>query len=770
MKILKVIHGYPMRYNAGSEVYSQILCHELANNNEVHVFTREEDGFMPDYSMRSTLDGADHRIILHLLNLSTERNRLRYRHDEVDIIFKQLITKLLPDVIHIGHLNHLSTGIIEQANQQNIPIIFTLHDYWLVCPRGQFIQRNSKLPWEMCDGQEDNKCAFQCYTGNCSGLAQDQASEFNFWTNWVHNRMQHIREIVNKVDLFIAPSHYLLDRFVNDFGINQNKIRYLDYGFNLSRLQNRSRVKGELFTFGYIGTHIPSKGIQHLLQATAKLSGNFKLRIWGRTTDSTNNLKAMAAALGISSAVEWLPEYQNDNIVEDVFNNVDAIVVPSIWVENSPLVIHEAQQVRVPIITADTGGMKEYVKHQVNGLLFKHRDIDDLTLQMQKFIDEPERARMLGEQGYLYSTDKSIPDIKTHAKQIENIYHDIILQKSNKIPTKPGPWRITFDTNPDHCNYQCVMCECFSSHSSVLEERTQQGLAKRVMDINLIKKVLEEAKDTPLHEIIPSTMGEPLLYKEFEQIIELCKTYNLKLNLTTNGSFPRKGVEEWAKLIVPVTSDVKISWNGATKATQEAIMIGSKMETMLSNLKAFIKIRDDYAKQHGEYCRVTLQLTFLETNVHELPDIVKLGIELGVDRIKGHHLWAHFDEIKNLSMRKNKDSIQRWNNAVMATHKIANGHAIILENIDLLSEDATRNLAPEGTCPFLGKEAWVNTEGKFSPCCAPDKERIKLGSFGNLYEHSLEEIWQGDEYQRLRKTYMNNDLCVGCNMRKSMVA
>lgn len=38
MKILKVIHGYPMRYNAGSEVYSQTLCHGLAARHEVHVF------------------------------------------------------------------------------------------------------------------------------------------------------------------------------------------------------------------------------------------------------------------------------------------------------------------------------------------------------------------------------------------------------------------------------------------------------------------------------------------------------------------------------------------------------------------------------------------------------------------------------------------------------------------------------------------------------------------------------------------------------------
>lgn len=67
-------------------------------------------------------------------------------------------------------------------------------------------------------------------------------------------------------------------------------------------------------------------------------------------------------------------------------------------------------------------------------------------------------------------------------------------------------------------------------------------------------------------------MGEPLLYKEFDKIFELSEQKNIKINLTTNGTFPKKSVEEWAKLIVPNTTDVKISWNGSTKETSEKVM------------------------------------------------------------------------------------------------------------------------------------------------------------------------------------------------------
>ncbi len=335
-----------------------------------------------------------------------------------------------------------------------------------------------------------------------------------------------------------------------------------------------------------------------------------------------------------------------------------------------------------------------------------------------------------------------------------------------------GPWRITFDTNPDDCNLSCIMCEDHSPYSTTRTVRIAAGIPRRRMSIDLIKKILAEAQGTPLREIIPSTMGEPLVYKQFEEIVELCGRYRLKLNLTTNGTFPRKGAEAWAKLLVPVTSDVKISWNGASKATQEKIMLGTKWEKVLDNVKKFIVIRNDYAVSSSHYCQVTFQLTFLETNVDELADIVRLALDLGVDRIKGHHLWAHFDQIKHLSMRRNPEAIARWNQAVKQAQAVAdsqllpNGKRIKLENIYHLSEDATQDLAPGGECPFLGQEAWIATDGRFSPCCAPDKERRALGDFGNLADKSLNEIWHSPLYESLYQNYMQHALCKGCNMRK----
>lgn len=337
---------------------------------------------------------------------------------------------------------------------------------------------------------------------------------------------------------------------------------------------------------------------------------------------------------------------------------------------------------------------------------------------------------------------------------------------------KPGPWRITFDTNPDDCNLRCIMCEGFSPYSSVQKERSQQGKPRRRMDIGLIARILDQAKGSPLHEIIPSTMGEPLLYKHFDELIHLCHHHKLKLNLTTNGTFPGRSVEEWAAMLVPVLSDVKISWNGSTQSTHETIMRGSRWEKVLANIKTFIRIRDAYALTGDNRCTVTLQLTFLTINVNELADIVRLGIDLGVDRIKGHHLWTHFTEIKNLSLRSQENGVTQWNQAVHKAHAVShdhllpNGQRIKLENFTILDSHRPTKAAYEDVCPFLGQEAWIDTEGRFSPCCAPDKERRTLGDFGNVKETSLEAIWNSKPYQELQRTYKEKPLCQGCTMRK----
>ena len=241
-----------------------------------------------------------------------------------------------------------------------------------------------------------------------------------------------------------------------------------------------------------------------------------------------------------------------------------------------------------------------------------------------------------------------------------------------------GPWRITFDTNPDDCNLRCIMCEDHSPYSSTQSDRRAAGLPKRRMDVDLIRRTLADAAGNGLREIIPSTMGEPLLYRHIDEIIDLCSQYGVKLNLTTNGTFPRRGATAWAERIVPVGSDVKVSWNGATGETQERVMLGSNWERVVSNVRDFIAVRDAHAANGGNRCRVTFQLTFMEVNYVELPAVVELAAELGVDRVKGHHLWVHAPQpgrhraVESNGVRRLQSggaaSSARWRSSIAGKH------------------------------------------------------------------------------------------------------
>ncbi len=429
MKVLEIIHGYPPQYNAGSENYTEAVVNELVRRGQgVAVFCREENQFLAEYNVRITTTGKRSKISKFVINVA--RNKDRFMNSEIDAALERILDTFNPDVAHIEHLNHLSLGIPKVLKKKGIPIVYTLHDFWLMCPRGQFIQFNLHgEPWRLCNGQENSKCAKICYERYHTGI-QNTSLDVDYWTSWVSNRMKMTREAVDYIDLFIAPSHTVQQSFLRYFPEAASKVRYLDYGFNLEKLKKRKRnQEGDSFVFGYIGTHIPTKGIDYLIRAFGKLKGATTLRIWGRSREEyTPYLKSLSleAEQTIQHSIQWMGEFDGNKIVEQVFNNVDAIVVPSIWQENSPLVIHEAQQTRVPIITADTGGMAEYVRNGENGLLFKFRDTDSLASTMQVLVDDPTKAVSLGRRGYLYSQSGDVLSVESHVEYLLGLFSDLI--------------------------------------------------------------------------------------------------------------------------------------------------------------------------------------------------------------------------------------------------------------------------------------------------------------------------------------------------------
>ena len=780
MRILVLIHGYPPRYNAGSEVYTQTIARRLARDNEVMVFTRFEDSSFPPYTVIEEVDAPSGgpAVRLRLVNMTGFRER--FVHEMVEDRFRICLESFRPDVVHVQHLNHLSIRLVEVSKTAGIAVAYTLHDFWLQCPRGQFIRTQNEADGEMlplCDGQDDATCASQCYQRSSTGDPAMRECDLAYNEKWVATRMNYVRNLVRVVDCFLAPSRHLMDRFCHDLNVPRTKVRLLDYGFDRNRLMGRIRKHRPdgAFVFGYIGTHVPAKGVALLVDAFANLSGNVRLKIWGRdSSDTTPGLKRRVEALPpeIRSRIEWAGEYENSLIVPVVFNHVDAIVVPSVWLENAPLVIHEAQQAGVPVITADVGGMAEFVRDEENGLLFRHRDVCELPRALFKMASDPAKAARMGRRGYLYSDDGQIPSVDEHVAALEEVYAAITNPPPSTASPNSPPFRITFDTNPDQCNLTCVMCEEHSPHSTRQKDRKACGTPPRQMKIETFEIVMRELRHNPPAEVIPSTMGEPLLYPDFDRIVAACRSSGSKLNLTTNGTFPRRGPRNWGRILIPIISDVKISFNSMRPEVQEAVMPGIGFDRMIANITEFVRVRDDFARTGQHRASITLQATFMERSVEGLPEVIRFAASLGIDRVKGHQLWAHFDQIRGDDMRRNAGSRRRWNEIVVECHRVADAHRrpdgskVRMENFISLEESPEFSVPTYYECPFLGREAWVNHAGRFDPCCAPDALRKSLGSFGNVGDEGILSIWNSPQYRELVEGYRDRVLCQSCVMRR----
>lgn len=337
-----------------------------------------------------------------------------------------------------------------------------------------------------------------------------------------------------------------------------------------------------------------------------------------------------------------------------------------------------------------------------------------------------------------------------------------------------GFWRLTLDTNPDFCNLTCVMCE---DHSPYVDraERRRLGRLRPMMPPDMVEAAIRDAAAMGIREIIPSTMGEPLLYPHFERLLTLCQELGLRLNLTTNGTFPgpagRDNAAAWAELVLPIATDVKISWNGATDITQETIMIGAPLRTQIANARSFIAVRD---RMDGpDRPTVTMQLTFMRRNLREIPDMVRLAAEIGFDRVKGHQLWAHFEEMSDEDLRSTPETAAAWNETVrtcetiVEAHVAAGGRPLRLDNFHPLSIETPKTAV--GDCPFLGRELWLDPRGRLNVCCAPDEQRRSLGDFGTLADAPLVELSRSKAYTSLLRDWRYRPLCQGCSMRRPRV-
>jgi len=449
MRILFVVHGFPPYNMGGTELCTYYLAKELSSRHEVAIFYRRSDLTQEEYALtEGCLDG------LRVISVNNTWRRvtdfsMTYRNEAIAARLAEALDQIQPDVVHIQHLTCLSTSLIARCDERGIPIVMTLHDYWLLCQRGQLLQGDLSL----CSGPDDDRCA-RCLAPQIHSLAPAvQRAPFlsttlarvgNAWwsrggralsrtwarlqARWqpdqavtaIRQRRFHVAEMLDKVDLFLAPSHFLRDTFLR-FGLLAEKIRYSDNGMNLKLFAEFQRTPSDRLRFGFTGTLIPSKGVHVLVNAFNSIDpARASLHIWGMDLpyEGYEHYGHEVRQLATNPNIHFMGLYANTDVAR-VLAEIDVLVVPSIWYENSPLTIHEAFLSRTPVVAANLGGMAEYVRHMYNGLLFRPRDPADLRTQILRLIENPTLVEALR------ANIGSIKSIAENAAEVETIYQQL---------------------------------------------------------------------------------------------------------------------------------------------------------------------------------------------------------------------------------------------------------------------------------------------------------------------------------------------------------
>ena len=424
MRIVQVVNGLPPEYLGGTETYAAALAQELARQgHSVSVFARRENLQQPEYELETT---AVADVELSRIN-NTQRQSTTfadsYQNDTIAARFGVVLDRFKPDVVHFQHLVYLSTTCVREATRRHIPVVMTLHDYWLICQRGRFL----KPDLSVCPGQTDSGCA-RCFhhlldprLSTLHRLLKPLLGQ-NSWLRTrlrrlnaaraasrsvspaaqaqVQDRMAHIRALCASVALFLAPSRFLREQFVA-FGLPPEKILFHECGLQTDAIRPAPKAlvpqknRGQRpLVFGYIGVVDPVKGVHLLVEACQSLPA--ELRIYGGEAAYAPypDEKRFRSQLANSPHIRCMGRYEQHELGR-ILAEVDVVIVPSIWYENAPLVIREAFLAQTPVITADFGGMREWVTDGVNGLLFQPRNVDDLRQKMSRFLTEPDLVARL---------------------------------------------------------------------------------------------------------------------------------------------------------------------------------------------------------------------------------------------------------------------------------------------------------------------------------------------------------------------------------------
>jgi len=450
VKILLAVHQFLPEHVSGTEVLTCSTAQELKKmGHDVLVFT----GYP---AKKEFLDSA--RIEqyeyegLHVVRFNhahvpmggqTNIMEAEYKNRFVAAYFRELLYRFRPQIVHFFHLARLSASLIDVCREEGTPMVFTATDFWFMCPMNQ-LRLGDNSP---CGGPDR--------TGvNCLRHVVEQtqparvtakvkqlpslalaviiaACRIGLFGPWGYsrlvkalaNRPHYLRARLNMLDRVLVPTR-LMEKMLLGYGLDPARVRLCPYGIDIPPYRESPDwlVKSgeKSLRVGFIGTLFEHKGAHILIEAVRRLNDEaIMLTVYGSLEEFPDYICKLRELAGGSPRIRFLGTFPNSEI-GSIIGGMDVLVVPSVWYENSPLVLYTAQAYQCPVIVTDVGGLTELVTHEENGLVFPMGDVGALAGLLRRLVDEPSLLARLREHARPPKT------IKQYGAELCAVYDELL--------------------------------------------------------------------------------------------------------------------------------------------------------------------------------------------------------------------------------------------------------------------------------------------------------------------------------------------------------
>lgn len=447
LRVLLTVHQFLPKHGFGTERLTFDTGQELLRRgHEVHVLTT--DNASPSLPHDSAWDYEYKGLKVRTVGLHPPAtpDPLTYEFDNPQMAehMRAYMRLVGPDLVHVMHAGRLSGSIIPAAKEFGAPVVFTATDFWSVC---RVIHLKRADTGELCLGPDraGTNC-LRCFISrlNISQPAKDRylkKSDVQFRglvaaarspvarktshlkrIRTVVDRIDYLKNALNMTDRVIAPTRLNRDLLIRN-GIEPALITYSHYGMDTSEIATAPRSPADPATLrvGYIGSLARHKGVDTLIKAFKGLPDMQKparLKIYGSPSRDQEYAAELEELVGGDKRVSFEGTFEGEKLGW-VLSEIDVLVVPSRWYENTPLVVYSAFASGTPVVATDVGGLSEAIEPEKNGLLFEMDDARELNARLLRFLMEPELL------GRLREGIEPVKTARESVDELEEVYGEL---------------------------------------------------------------------------------------------------------------------------------------------------------------------------------------------------------------------------------------------------------------------------------------------------------------------------------------------------------